>query len=155
MGSFCLGNCYNRVYGFRMQRTWWYRNESWMPKNKGVKLKLKIIIVSTRRFIFRHFVELAGVPGDPWRSAISAYTYAGQTVSLHPYCFPSLHSWPPTQHCRDLFLFIMGKRGGRFPVCIVAVCQHFLLSLTDLFSTSCLRGRPVVIPRVVVVKVLN
>lgn len=33
--------------------------------------------------------------------------------------------------------------------CIVAVCQHFLLSFTDLFSTSCLCGESVVIPRVV------
>lgn len=29
--------------------------------------------------------------------------------------------------------------------CIVAVCQRFLLSFTDLFSTSCLCGVPVVI----------
>ncbi len=39
--------------------------------------------------------------------------------------------------------------GGVSSSCIVAVCQHFLLSFTDLFSTSCLRGGPVVIPRVV------
>ena len=39
--------------------------------------------------------------------------------------------------------------GGVSSSCIVAVCQRFLLSFTDLFSTSCLRGGQVVIPRVV------
>lgn len=38
--------------------------------------------------------------------------------------------------------------GGVSSCCIVAVCQHFLLSFSDLFSTSCLCGGLLVIPRV-------
>lgn len=108
--------------------------------------ELWTLYFSTGVWIIMRFIVvlplLARVSIDPWRSTISAthtqHTYAGQPAALFPYC---------------LVMTLNSTLQGSVPFynarvsssCIVAVCQRFLLSFTDLFSTSCLCGVPVVI----------
>lgn len=79
------------------------------------------------------------------------HTYAGQPAALSSYCLPALKSRPSVQLCMGSVPIYNRGMGGRgvSSSCIVTIFQHFLLSFTDLFSTSCLCSRLLAIPRVV------